>query len=530
MNRSVNNPILPGFHPDPAICRKGDTYYIANSTFHWFPGVVVHYSKDLVEWKSAGCILDSRELLDLSGVEDHGGVWAPCLTLSGERFYLIFSIVRSWTGPYKDVDNYLTTAEDIKGPWSKPVFLNKKGFDPSMFHDEDGRKWLLNAEWDYRPGKDPFAGIVIQEYSEEESCLKGDPERIYKGSGIGMVEGPHLYKKDGYYYLLTAEGGTTRNHASTIARSSSIKGPYTTAPEPPLLTSSGHPELELQRSGHGSLVQTQHNEWYIAHLCGRPVKPQDVCILGRESALQKLTWPEGGWPSLSHGKNTPLTETEAPAGITPKIEEKPKPRFFRDDFNSSEMDTSYSTLREPLPCSAYSLTARPGFLRLYGGDSLYSLHRQRMIAKRIQDFYTEAYTGLDFRPESFHHTAGLILYYDSKNYYYLKLSENNGKKTLSILSHATDEFTEHSEHDLSTQNRMVTLKARLNCNSVQFFFSESGNTFRPIGPCLGSEVLGDEYKCETKFTGAFAGICVQDLAGTGVYADFDYFELRSVDP
>ncbi len=173
----IRNPVLPGFHPDPSILRVGADYYLATSTFEWFPGVPVHHSKDLVHWRPAGHILDRADLLDLRGVPDSGGVWAPSLSYHQGRFWMVYSIVRTVGSPYKDVDNYLVTAESIDGPWSEPVFLNSSGFDPSFFHDEDGRSWLLNMQWDPREGRPSFAGILLQEYDAHQRALIGQPGR-----------------------------------------------------------------------------------------------------------------------------------------------------------------------------------------------------------------------------------------------------------------------------------------------------------------------------------------------------------------
>ncbi len=257
----INNPILRGFNPDPSILRVGDDYYIATSTFEWFPGIQIHHSKDLVHWRVLTRPLNRTSQLDMLGNVNSGGVWAPCLSYDNGIFYLIYTDVKSRKGAFKDTHNYLVTSTDIMGPWSEPIYLNSSGFDPSLFHDDDGSKWLLNMIWDFRKGRNQFAGIVIQEYSPAEQKLIGSVTNIFPGTELGRTEGPHLYKRNGYYYLLTAEGGTRYEHAATLARSTSIIGPYEAAPHNPILTSFGHPELPLQKAGHASLVETQTGEW-----------------------------------------------------------------------------------------------------------------------------------------------------------------------------------------------------------------------------------------------------------------------------
>lgn len=293
--RFITNPIIPGFNPDPSILRVGDDYYIATSTFEWFPGVQIHHSKDLVNWKLIAHPLNRVSQLDMIGNPCSGGVWAPCLSFCDGLFYLIFTDVKSQDGlAFNNYHNYLVTTEDIMGDWSEPVSLNSSGFDPSLFHDEDGRKWLVNMLWDYRIGRNPFGGIILQEYSIKEKSLIGKTKVIFNGTKLGLTEGPHLYKHKGYYYLMVAEGGTEYYHAVTMARSKKIDGPYEIDPINPILTSKHDPFLTLQKAGHASIVETQNGEWYMAHLCGRPIPTSGRCILGRETALQKMVRMMGG--------------------------------------------------------------------------------------------------------------------------------------------------------------------------------------------------------------------------------------------
>jgi len=220
------NPILPGFHPDPSIIRKGEDYYLFNSTFEWFPGVPIHHSRDLKNWRLIGHALTRPSQLDLRGVTDSAGVWAPSASYHDGKFWLIYTNIRN-TGmgrPFKDIQIFLTTAGDVSGPWSEPVKLDSIGFDPSLFHDEDGRKYLLNMEWDFRKGHYRFAGMTLQELDPEQGRLVGPRRKILEKHNI-LTEGPNLYKQDGWYYLMLAEGGTGWNHGISAARSRNIWGP-----------------------------------------------------------------------------------------------------------------------------------------------------------------------------------------------------------------------------------------------------------------------------------------------------------------
>src|SRR5258705_3126622 len=208
----IQNPILKGFNPDPSIVRVGDDYYIATSTFEWFPGVQIHHSKDLKNWRLLTRPLNRASQLNMLGDPDSCGIWAPCLSHDGDQFYLIYTDVKRYGrtsvggaagASLRDFHNYMVTCTTIDGEWSEPVYLNSSGFDPSLFHDDDGRKWLVNMLCDHRPGQNRFAGILGQEYSGKERSLTGNRELIFEGTALGLTEAPHLYKRNGYYYLLT---------------------------------------------------------------------------------------------------------------------------------------------------------------------------------------------------------------------------------------------------------------------------------------------------------------------------------------
>ena len=306
----IHNPILRGFYPDPSFLRVGDDYYIANSTFEWFPGVPIHHSKDLVNWRLIGHALTRRSQLNLVGIGDSAGIWAPSLSHCEGQFWLIYTIVRTRVGNFKDVHNYLVTAPDILGPWSDPIYLNSSGFDPSLFHDDDGRKWLVNMLWDFRKDRSRFAGIVLQEYDPQARKLVG-PIRNILAKKV-LTEGPNLYKHDGYYYLMLAEGGTGWSHGISMARAKSITGPYELDPQESILTARDDESIELQKAGHGELVETPSGEWYLAHLCSRPVGKERRCILGRETAIQRVAWSDDGWLRLATGGTRPQIEVPAP--------------------------------------------------------------------------------------------------------------------------------------------------------------------------------------------------------------------------
>ncbi|MGG1515364.1 glycoside hydrolase family 43 protein [Paenibacillus oryzisoli] len=522
----IHNPILRGFHPDASILRVGDDYYIATSTFEWFPGVVIHHSKDLKHWRPLTRPLDRVSQLDLRGVPSSGGIWAPSLSYDNGTFYLCFTNVVGRKGVYKDLHNYVVTAPSITGPWSEPIYLNASGFDHFLFHDADGRKYVFNMQWDFRQGRNRFAGIVMQEFCPKEGKLIGDIKLVTKGTDLGVTEGPMVYRKDGYYYLLLAEGGTGPMHAATLMRATSIDGPYEVDPDYPLMTTRESPEHPLQNAGHGSLVETQHGDWYMVFICLRPLPDgSGLSPLGRETSLQKVVWTEDGWLRLAGGGKQP--QLAIPDTSLPPDPFAPEP--VRDDFDAPTLGVHWHSLRVPMASSWLSLTERPGFLRLRGRESLMSLHQQSLVARRIESFECEVRTCVDYEPEAFTQMAGLVLYYDDADHYYLRISrdEEHGKH-LAIIVSDQGQYAELDAYVPIPEGERVHLKATMKVERIQFSYSLDGSNWLPIGPDLYSGNLADSYRGKLSFTGAFAGLCAQDLRGTRLHADFDYWDYEEL--
>jgi xylan 1,4-beta-xylosidase len=521
----IINPVLRGFNPDPSILRVGDDYYLATSTFEWFPGVQIHHSKDLIHWQLVARPLNRLSQLDLRGSLNSGGVWAPCLSYDRGLFYLAYTDVKSKGTIFKDTHNYLVTATDILGEWSDPVYLNSSGFDPSLFHDDDGRKWLVNMVCTH---KTRFAGIALQEYDPQARRLTGPIANIFNGTKLGKTEGPHLYKRLGWYYLITAEGGTGWEHAVTVARAERIVGPYEVDPSNPMLTSRDDRTLLLQRAGHADLVETQNGEWYMAHLCGRPMPNRGRCVLGRETGLQKVIWTKEHWLKLANGGNKPEVSVAAPA-----LPEYPWPvEAARDDFDYPKLNIHFQSLRIPLGEDQLSLSERPGYLRLKGRESVSSKYRQSLIARRQQAFCYTASTCVDFEPEDYLQMAGLICLYDTQNFYYLRISRDaTAGKCLGIVAAQNNQFgLPLGDDEVNIEGwKRCHLRAEVNYDRLQFYYSSDGIGWEKVGPVLDAATLADEFCMEGQFTGAFVGICCHDQSGQGKAADFDYFEYRERD-
>ncbi len=548
---TIINPVLKGFHPDPSICRVGDDFYIATSTFEWYPGVTIHHSRDLVNWELVARPLNRKSQLSMEGEQASAGVWAPCLSYSDGQFWLIYTDVKGWTGirpgfnsGFKDSHNYLVTCDTVTGDWSDPIYMNSSGFDPSLFHDEDGRKWFVNMIWDYRPHRNNFAGIVLQEYSHDQKCLIGPVKNIFKGTEIALTEAPHLYRRGEYYYLMTAEGGTTYEHAVTLARSRSLEGPYELHPHNPLLSSVKDRDIVrkglasesvetvyeglypgLQKAGHGSMVPWDGDEWILAHLCGRPLPGTLYCPLGRETALQKLIWSEDGWPyPVQMGPQSVVTFSDRDGtyrGTSPEV-----PVNWREDFDEDIWDLQLQSVRQRADAS-YDMKARKGWIRLHGAESPTSVFRQTLLARRVTAFKWEAETLIDFHPEDFQSMAGLVLRYDENTQLYLRLSAEEGVRTLGILSYDREHLSMPlGEEEIRVPDRPIYLKAVMESDSIQFFYSGDGKRFEPIGPSFPSFKYSDDYADPLGFTGMFVGIACHDVSGRRSPADFDYLTYR----
>jgi len=529
----IRNPILPGFNPDPSICRVGEDYYIATSTFEWYPGVQIHRSQDLVNWTLVCRPLTRASQLDMRGNPDSCGIWAPCLSYADGLFWLVYTDVKRYDGNFKDSHNYIVTAPEIQGPWSDPKFVNSSGFDPTLFHDDDGRKWFLNMVWNYRFGsagghpKSPaFDGILLQEWDAAAGKLVGRVQNIFRGSPHGLVEGPHVYKRKGWYYLTTAEGGTAYDHAVTMARSRSIAGPYEMHPLVHPITSKDAPDAPLQRAGHGQIVETADGLVYHTHLCGRPLPGTRMSPLGRETALQKCAWGEDDWLYLARGGVVPQVEVESPDnGIMPQ----PRKEIRRNFSECRELPIEFQWLRTPFPDRLFNLTGTT--LRLYGRESVGSWFEQSLVARRQEDFAFRAETSVTFAPTGYQQVAGLVHYYNRFKFHFVAVTwhETLGR-VLTLMSCPGDWPDGRMSFPLSAPIPLpaegaIGLAAEVSYAQLRFLY-DTGAGWYPVGPALDASVISDEggRGAHGSFTGAFIGMLAFDTSGEGCHADFTHFD------
>lgn len=519
----AQNPILKGFNPDPSMIRVGEDYYIATSTFEWFPGIAIYHSRDLVNWRLIATPLNDNMYMNLTGIDSACGIWAPSLTYSNGVYYIVYTIVYTNRSRYKDTHNFLITAPSIYGPWSKPIFLNSSGFDPSLFHDDNGKKWLLNMTIDHRISKKRFSGIELQEFNIECQKLVGPIHKIFEGTSIGTTEAPNIIKYNDYYYLMCAEGGTEFGHCVTVARSKQLFGEYEVDPKNPLLTSKGHESYPIQRAGHGQLINTSQGDWYIVYLCSRPIN--NYSILGREVAIQNVEYTEDGWFKLKEGDGT-LPQKEF--YVEDYILNKSKV-VIREDFNESIIPIEFMTLRNSAEQNKITTKERQGYLRIYGGNSLSSKYKQGLLARRQQSMNYNCTISMEFSPRSYRHMAGLVCYYNYDNYHYLNVSfDEDLNRCINIITCNNKKIIQTKNFSIPNEAKPCYLKAEVRGENLQFYYSQDGIQFEVIGDVLDMKILSDEHVEGNGFTGAMIGVCCQDLQGDGIYADFDWFEYKEI--
>ena len=539
----IQNPIFKGFNPDPCICRKGNDYYAAVSTFEWFPGIPVYHSRDMKNWELYTHVLTDDEEVDLKKLPSAKGIWAPCLTYceAEDLFYVVYGVMNSMNARYFDVDNFVVTAKDIKGPWSEPVYLHSSGFDASLFHDDDGRKWLVSLEWETREGYEKPGAICMVEYSPIEKKILGYPKRIWNGgTDRGCIEAPHLTKHGEYYYIMCAEGGTGYNHSVTMGRAEKVWGPYEKDPMNPIVTSIPgnpnerqdpdhlkpkyfNPDSLLQKSGHGSYVETTLGEVYLMHLCARPFVPELRCTLGRETAIQKMKWTEDGWLRMADGSNLAkeyVEESKLPECPMPEI-----PDF--DDFDSDTLGMQYYAPRI-MPGRFADVLVRPGYVRIRGQESRTSLNKVSILARKLTSVHATITTKMEFQPEIHQHSAGLILYYDNMNYINLRkyYSETLGQSALSIIHLENGEKTEFLNSRIPVEDGPIYMQLQIEGRESYFSWSYDGKEYIRIGKTFDTTKFSDEYCKYGEFTGTMVGLTCADRVKHEHYADFDFFDYH----
>ncbi len=515
----VENPILKGFNPDPSLLRVGEDYYIATSTFEWFPGVSIYHSKDLVNWELISYGLTNDEDVDLTGLDMSCGIWAPNLTYSQGLFYLVYTIVYTDRQRYKDTYNFLVTSDNICGNWSKPIPLNCSGFDPSLFHDGD-KKYLVNMVIDHRVDEVRFSGVDVQEYDYINKKLVGKPTRVSKGTGRLDTEGPNIFKKGKYYYLVLAEGGTRYEHCTTVLRSENVYGPYEECPFNPILTSYGQKDCVLERAGHSQAILGNDGNWYMAHLCSRPIKKHS--ILGRESAIQNISWTNDNWFKLSNNnEGKPEKYFDVDVDV---VQNKDLSQYV--NFEEMDLPLDYMTLRKSFKTNG--ITRENGKLRIKGGASIMSKYFQGLVARRQQSLNCNFSCAMEFQPRHLNHIAGMVVYYNYDNYYYLKVARDDIGKFIAVTSSVNKEIIDTKPIHFDDSIDVLYFKAEIRNEVLKYYYSFDGKDFKLIDNEYDMKNISDEHIVGNGFTGSMLGVSCTDAQGDGVYADFHYFDYKEI--
>lgn len=509
------NPVLPGCHPDPSICRVGDDFYLVTSTFEWFPGMPVFHSRDLVHWRHVGHALDRPEQLPLDGVPASGGLYAPTLRYHAPpnqagRFYLVCTLVdgTEWSG------HFVMTASDPAGPWSDAHRLDGEGIDPSLFFDDDGRAWCTGTRLTGR--YEGHTEIWLREFDPSALALTGEEHVLWDGALKGSIwsEGSHLYKIGGRYYLLTAEGGTALEHAVIVARADAVTGPYEGNPRNPVLThrnlGAGHP---IVGTGHADLVETPDGEWWMVLLGMRP-HHGDRCVLGRETFLTPVAW-EDDWP-VTGGR-------VEPSHPVPSLPPHPWPAVpLCDQFDGPELAAAWNMLRPPRE-RWWSLDERPGHLRLrVRPESLADVANPSFVGRRQQHPDFAAFTELDFVPAN-EEWAGLALV-QNNDFHVLLVSTGQG---LHLVKREQGLETVLAEAPAAPGPVRLGFEAHGRWYQASYSV-DAGNAGEPGSwTPLGDPVDGDILSSQVAggFTGAYIGLyaTANGRASTN-HADFAWFE------
>lgn len=477
---SFYTPILPGWYSDPSICTNGEgDYFLVTSTFVYFPGVPIFHSRDLVNWKQVGYVLSRpSQLVNMQRQHVSGGIFAPAISYNphNKTYYMVTTNVGA--------GNFYVKTQDPFGEWSDPIMLPEVGgIDPSFFFDEDGKAYIVNNDEapDFKAEYDGHRTIRIQEFDWKNDKTVG-PRKILVNKGSNpaenpvWIEGPHVYKINGKYYLMDAEGGTSTWHSEVIFRADSPMGPYKPYKNNPILTQrhlDPNRDNPITCAGHADLVQAKEGDWWAVFLACRPINNRFE-NLGRETFLLPVTWTEDGYPLITQGDEVvPMIQKRE--GV--KREEQVTFGNFSDfeEFNDSILGLQWHTLRAPAT-DLYSLTATPGYLTLKCADVAASERATpALVARRMQHHEFEAQTRMLFNPETEAEKAGLILFKDEQHHYFFAFGKKGEEKTISLIQYAGREgIKEIASQVLPNITKVIDLKVISLGETYTFCYSLNG--------------------------------------------------------
>lgn len=462
------NPVLRGMYPDPSIVRVGEDFYMVHSTFVYFPCIPVSHSRDLVHWRLIGHAIENPDWAELEGLEGGRGYWAPDISYADGRFYICATYRHNDEGPIRRRQMIVSAARP-EGPYTKPVFFHEEGIDPSLFHDDDGRHYLLVNR-----------GARLMEMDLRTLTPMGRPKLLYYGSYGRSPEGPHLVKKDGWYYLFLAEGGTGMGHRETVARSRTLWGPYLKSPYGPVIRQTDERAL-IQRCGHGKPVMLADGRWFMPYLCGRALEGKHT-VLGRETALDELRWTPDGWPLLdgpSSMRPLPLPSVKAP-GPTDWL----TPRAPKDG------EIRWEGERLVLLGGAFALADRRCTSLL--------LRRQTAFSFRFDAVLTVPCAG----------EAGVVCYYDEHSFLALGVCVNAEGCRLRAYEQAGYEANERAVVETKAMpGDQITLSVQARGLGRWLSFAQAGAPEQLLCRVEDTAYLSDEgVAIGKRFTGAMVGL------------------------
>lgn len=504
------NPVITGCYPDPSICRAGEDYYLVNSTFEFFPGIPVSHSRDLVHWKTIGhCITRNSQLRLFEGSMNNTGIFAPTIRYHEGIFYVVVTNVAN---DQEGSGNFFVWTKDPAGEWSDPVFLNTPGIDPSFFFDDDGKAYYLGTG---------SPEIYLREMDFEKGKLVGGPVKLWAGTGGAYPEGPHLYKKNGWYYLMISEGGTERCHMLTMARSRKLAGPYEPCPRDPVMTNRSL-RFPIESVGHADLVEDPNGNWWAVCLGTRPYGYPPRHNLGRETMLVPVDF-SGDWPVFGdNGRVLEEFETDllpVSAGETDDSE-----NIYCDDFTSEKLDPGWNYLYNP-DWSLYE--KRPGSLCLWGNDGqLKDAAAIAWIGRRQKHHVSKTEVTLTFPCVQDGEEAGLTIFMNNRHHYEAALICKDGKRKL-IFKRQIGSL-EKVEFELDHAADTVTLKLESDLDFYRFRYLGADGSWKSLGrgevQYLTTEVGGH-------FTGNYIGLYAcgngQRCRAAAAFSDFSYEGGRS---
>lgn len=442
------NPVLRGYNPDPSIVRVGDDFYLVTSTFEFFPGVPVYHSKNLVNWELINHCLTDEEQLPLKGARNSGGIFAPTIRYHDGVFYMITTNVSSG-------GNFLVTTRDIRGKWSKPVYIQHRGIDPSLLFD-DGKVYFCATS--HEGGR---SGIAMYELNVETGELLTDARIVSYGIGGKFPEAPHLYRIGGYYYLLLAEGGTEYGHMVTIFRSRDPYGPYESCPHNPILSHKDFQGSPIQATGHADLIEDQHGHWWLVFLGIRPFEHAMLHNLGRETFLAPVSWDADGWPVVGHKGRVSL-EMEGPLPLPPQE----KAKVFEDGFSGDRLHPAWTFVRNPV-MDRYQHADDGTLLR--AGEETLADDTPTAVLMRQQEFDISA--ELDVRLSALPDgaQAGLVVYYNKDYHYEIYLTREQGR-CLVELGRSVHDIRAVTARQEIPETQDISFKVEADQKSYTFYY------------------------------------------------------------